>query len=599
MDAKRIAEIIAQLANEETAAQVSRDDLTAALAWIREQAQEYATSKPSQESVAALRELKASQDAVRGALAKLPEPMSEEDAARQHAEMLAELDGKHDPSRDHVQPDPEAAPVPDPVEDAPAEGENDGEGDGDKKTTRRKNTTRRGSRQLGELDPGDREGAEVANALEVLAKTFVQGNVPGHETGAPLSTSQALAKAFRDKANALNTPGAAGRHDVARIQFTYPEERVLDGSNEVANTEKIHAATSPQALVAAGGLCLPLEVRYDIETIGVTDRPIKGALSGFNVSRGGLQYRGPFDALAMPVDGTGGLGTWTQEQDDLVDPDAAPDPVLNPRKSCYIVDCPGLLEASIYSTYLCLEFPNMTARFDDQWVAATTESANVAWSRFAENQVLSRIAAGSKAVNGVHRLGAVRDILLNYDRFIAYYRNRHRLNDAVPLRTIMPQWVVNLLQSDLAMQMTNASPAELFAIARSSLENWFGTRGVNVTWHLDGLAGGTQNTITFDSQVYADLAAGATVPNYPASVDAILYREGDWLFLDGGTLDLGLVRDSTLNMRNRYQTFMETFEGVAFTGKESLRLKLPLVPSGAAAGTIDPRALDSGLPVAA
>jgi hypothetical protein len=137
----------------------------------------------------------------------------------------------------------------------------------------------------------------------------------------------------------------------------------------------------------------------------------------------------------------------------------------------------------------------------------------------------------------------------------------------------------------------------VFAISQATLESWFRTRNVNVTWHLDGLAGGTQSTVAFDSQNYADLAAGGTVPVYPASVDSILYREGDWLFLDGGTLDLGLVRDSTLNLRNRYQTFMETFEGVAFTGKESLRLKLPLVPSGASTGTIDPRAIDPTLPV--
>jgi hypothetical protein len=246
---------------------------------------------------------------------------------------------------------------------------------------------------------------------------------------------------------------------------------------------------------------------------------------------------------------------------------------------------------------MCLEFANMSARFDTEWVSATNDSAQVAWARFAENQLLSRLAAGSKAVNGIHQLGAVRDILLNYDRFIAYYRNRHRLNDMVPLRTIMPRFVIEMLMSDLAMQMSNASPGELFGIAKATLESWFRTRGVNVTWHLDGLNGGTQNTVVFPSQNYADLAAGGTVPAYPTSIDALLYREGDWLFLDGGTLDLGLVRDSNLNLRNRYQTFVETFEGVAFVGKESLRLRLPIVPSGASSGTIDPHAIDPTLPV--
>jgi hypothetical protein len=578
MDQKRIAEIIAQLAGDD-AANVPTEDIAAALAWIREQANEYATTTPSAESVTALRELVEQRKVLAAAHA---ERTAETDTAAEHAKALAELDGTHDPNRDDNQPDPEAAPVPDPGEDAPAENEEEGD------ETRKKPVRKSRARQLGDLNRED-QPSEPNTAGTVVAKTYVQGGVPGHEAGSELSTSQALAKAFVDKAKALNSPSASGRHDVARIEFTYPEERRLDGSNELANTEKIDGANSQRAITAAGGLCLPLEVRYDIETIGVTERPVRSALSGFQVERGGLQYRAPFDALSM----TSGLGVWTQADDQAV----VVEPPSGPRKTCFIVECPGVLEASIYSTYLCLEFANMTARFDTQWVSATTESAQVAWARFAENQLLSRLAAGSKAVQGVHQLGAVRDILLNYDRFIAYYRNRHRLSDAVPLRTIMPRWVIDLLRSDLAMQMTNASPAELFAIAQATLENWFGTRGVNVTWHLDGLNAGVQNGVSYPAQNYADLAAGAGVPAFPTAVDALLYREGDWLFLDGGTLDLGLVRDSQLNLRNRYQTFMETFEGVAFVGKECLRLQLPIVPSGASSGTIDPHAIDPTLPV--
>jgi hypothetical protein len=589
MDPQRIAEILAKLANEETAAQVSREDIEAALAAIKTQAQEYATRDASAESVDALTGLVEQRKTLRAALAKLPATtLTPEQMTQAQQDALAELDGTHDPERDHVQPDPEAAPVPPP--DKP-QGDDGDEGDDAKDDDKTKPRTRRPrARQLGDLGP-DQDKPEGARPLEVLGRVLVTGGVPGHVAGTQLTSAQDVAKAFRDKANALASTAAAGRHDVLRIEFSYPDERILDGSNEASNTAKMHAATSPQALTAAGGLCLPLEQRTEIETIGVTDRPVKAALAGFQVTRGGLQYRGPFDALAM----SSGMGIWTQADDIAVDPE---DPET-PRKTCFIADCPGLLEASIYSTYLCLEFPNMTARFDDQWVQATTESAQVAWARFAENQLLSRLAAGSKAVNGVHQVGACRDALLNYDRIIAYYRSRHRLNTEVPLRTIVPQFLINLLMSDLALQMTNASPAELFGISQGAIEQWFGTRGVNVTWHLDGLAAGTQNGVVFVNQFYADLAAGGTVPPYPTSIDSILYREGDWLFLDGGTLDLGLVRDSQLNARNRYQTFVETFEGVAFIGKESLRIKLPLAPSGASVGTIDPHAIDATLPAAA
>lgn len=568
MELERIAEIIAQLAA--TPAEVSDQDLADALASIRELATELAAAPVTADVVTGLEGLLAQRTAL---LTAQSARKVDADLGARHAEALAELEGTHDPARDHVQHDP--ATVPDPA--APAEPDASG---GDKPAT-----GKRRARDLADLGRDDAPTEVGAGVITTV--TRVQGSVPGMSPGQELSSPALLTKAFREKANALAGAAAAGRHDVARMEFTYPADRVLEGTNEAGNMAKINAARGPQALTAAGGgLCLPLEVRYDIETIGVVDRPVRAALSGFQVERGGLQYRAPFDALTMNA----GLGVWTQA-DDV----AAP---LVP-KTCFAVTCPGVLEASIYSTYLCLEFANMTARFDNEWVDATTQSSMVAWARFAENQLLSRLAAGSKIIRGVHLLGAVRDVLINFDRIAAYYRNRHRLNDAVALHMLAPRFLIDMLRTDMAMQMTNASPAELFAIAQGALEQWFATRNINVTWHLDGLVGATVSGITYPDQFYADLAAGAGVPAYPVAIDTLLWREGDWLFLDGGTLDLGLVRDSALNLRNRYQTFIETFEGVAFIGKECLRLILPIVPSGASSGTIDPHAIDTTLPDAA
>jgi len=585
---ERIAEIIAGLAGPDVTV-VTDQDIADALASIREQATELAAAPVTVDSVAGLETLVSQHktllaaQAARAATATL---------AERHAASLAELDGRHDPERDHIQHDPEAAPVPEPGAGAP-EGDRaderkpsgakakDDEGDEGKRRPTRK------PRELADLARDDTQ-PEPEFAGVVTAVTKVQGSVPGMSPGQELGSQENLIKAFREKANALSGTAAAGRHDVARMEFTYPPERVLEGTGEAANMAKIAAARQQGALTASsptpGGLCLPLEVRYDIQTIGVTDRPVKAALSAFQVERGGLQYRAPFDALVMSE----GMGVWTQV-DDVADP-------LVP-KTCLAVECPGVLEASIYSTYLCLEFSNMTARFDNEWVDATTQSSMVAWARFAENQLLSRLASGSKIILGTHQLGAVRDVLVNFDKIAAYYRNRHRLSTTQPLHMLAPQFLIDLLRADLAMQMTNASPAELFAISQATLESWFATRSINVSWHLDGLDGATVSGITYPNQWYATLVAGNSVPEFPVAIDTLLWVEGDWLFLDGGTLDLGLVRDSTLNLRNRYQTFVETFEGVAFIGKECLRLILPIIPSGAASGTIDPVAIDDTLPV--
>jgi hypothetical protein len=576
VDPKRIAEILGDLAN------ASEADIKAALSAVRERGIELAQNAPSKENVEALRGVKANAQQLAGALTERSQLAADQAAA------LAELDGVHDPSRDNIpQPDkdsqaavpsgadqgkpaePAAAPVGDGGEGGqPADGEQgNGEQSGQLAAKRRTSLAKLGT----DGSPEVPEAGQFVNA-----KTVVRGGVPGMEAGTKLDDATFLT-AFAAK---INASGGMGRQEVARTEFAYPAERTL-GTDPAQNTERIAAATSQEAIVAAGGLCLPPEVRYDIRVLGVTDRPVKSALNAFRTERGVIQYRAPFDALAM----TTGLGIWTQADDQaIVEPPADPD--TNVYKSCYVVDCPGVLEASIYSTYMCLEFPNMTARFDTEWVSATTQAAQIAWSRLAENQLLTQLNAGSKVLKGLGGvISAIADLLTTYDRVIAYYRNRHRLNSTVALRTIMPQWVINLLRTDLARRMTMASPADLFAIAQAQIEQWFTTRNVNVTWHLDGLNASTASGVSFAQQWYADSTAGAMVPSYPANVDALLFVEGDWLFLDGGTLDLGLVRDSQLNARNRYQTFVETFEGVLFEGKESLRFQMPLRPDGSAAGT--------------
>ena len=99
--------------------------------------------------------------------------------------------------------------------------------------------------------------------------------------------------------------------------------------------------------------------------------------------------------------------------------------------------------------------------------------------------------------------------------------------------------------------------------------------GVSVIWHLD--------TPTGDGQIFGAQGAGALL-TYPDTVKWWIYPEGSFLFLDGGTLDLGIVRDSTLNLTNDFQVFFETFEQMAWLGLESLAIASILCPNGATGG---------------
>lgn len=415
-------------------------------------------------------------------------------------------------------------------------------------------------------------------ASRIITTARVQGNIPGFEAGQQIDRAQ-LATALAERFNTLNRTSADGRYHVARIESQFPEERRLTKDSWAVNTQRIEAAAGTEALVAAGGLCAPLETDYAIANVGVTARPIRDALTRFGVERGGIQWRAPFDALAMSA----GLGVWTLEDDEAVgvveDPD---DP--DPTKSCFIVECPGLNEATIYSTYLCLEFPNITTRFDREWTDATNRAADVAHARFAENQLLQRLLAGSKHLTAAKAVSAVRDVLVNLDKTVAYYRSRHRLDTMVPLRMILPAWVKEMFRADLTRGF--AGDLDALAVADATITAWFRARGVNITFHLDGLAADATVTPNVPAQVYSNVTANSAIPGFIDRIDAVLFVEGEWLFLDGGILDLGLVRDSALNARNRYRQFMETFEGVAFKGVETLRLNMEVQPTGSTAGTI-------------
>lgn len=428
------------------------------------------------------------------------------------------------------------------------------------------------SAQRGGNKPPAKKSARVTTTARV------QGSIPGFEAGAEIDRGQ-LATALAERFNTLNNTSATGRFHVARIESTFPEERMLTADSWLTNTQRMEAVTGQEALVAAGGLCAPLETDYAIANVGVTARPIRDALTRFGVERGGIQWRAPFDALSM----SSGLGVWTLENDEAVGVVEDPD-VPDPSKSCFVVECPAVNEATIYSTYLCLEFPNITTRFDREWTDATNRAADVAHARFAENQLLQRLLAGSKHLTAAKAVSAVRDVLVNLDKTIAYYRSKHRLDSMVPLRMILPAWVKELFRADLTRGF--AGDLEALAVADATIQGWFRARGVNITFHLDGLAANNTVTPNVPAQVYANVTANSAIPGFIDRIDAVLFVEGEWLFLDGGILDLGLVRDSALNARNRYRQFMETFEGVAFKGVETLRLNMEVQPTGATAGTI-------------
>ena len=177
-------------------------------------------------------------------------------------------------------------------------------------------------------------------------------------------------------------------------------------------------------------------------------------------------------------------------------------------------------------------------------------------------------------------LGIDRSTRLYVTRTIApttEYRNRNRMAPTAPLMLLAPAWAKDTIREDLALQAAGDST---MAVADSEIEAWIAARSLRIGWYEDTPTTGT-------SQLYASQGAGAALP-WITTVRSFMFHPGAHLFIDGGTLDLGTeVRDSSLNQANNVQAFMEAFEGVAFTGLESLAIDSAICVSGQGAAPVD------------
>jgi hypothetical protein len=363
---------------------------------------------------------------------------------------------------------------------------------------------------------------------------------------------------------------------VASIRNDIPEERFLKFGDPIGNRTKIDEAISLDTITAAGGCCAPLETRYDLFGIGDTDRPVKASLAGFGADRGGIRFfEGPtLDSIGAAV------GFWTCADDAAVD---AADP--DTWKVCARVDCPDESESLVQAVTLCLTFGVMQSRVFPEMVTANNNLSLVAQARLSESALLAQIKAQSKAVTGgtvAAGLSFLRTLLVTVDRAAAYYRDRHRLAPTTPLRARFPVWMLAAIDADMVLQPpSTAQMADNFGMSQDEVLSFFRDRNINVTWTLD-----TPNPGTNGGGQYADIAGGGAIPGFPATMDWSLSIEGSFLFLDGGSLDLGIVRDSTLVRTNDYQTFAETFESAVRVGGEALWVTSPVEITGRFAGPL-------------
>jgi hypothetical protein len=406
--------------------------------------------------------------------------------------------------------------------------------------------------------PADRRPLSQASAAPVAITAGA--DIPGYTAGSSLEDMNVVAEAMSKRLHALRrvNGGDGEQHIVASITTQFPEERQLTTDIE-SNWAKIQNVVSPEAIVASGGHVAPFEVKYDIFGFGSTVRPVRDALPRFQADRGGIRYVTP----PVLTDYANAVGIWTAANDSAETPNPA-------AKTSLTVQAAQELTVATDAVTLQMQFGNLVTRAYPELVARHNELGLIQHAREAEQYLLGKIADESTAVTTSSLIGFGRDFLVQIGRAAAAYRSRHRLEADAPLRLIAPSWVKDAMQADLALSMPGDAT---LAVAGSEIDGYLASRGVVASYSLD-------------QDVFGAQSAGALL-EFADSFTWYLFSEGTFVFLDGGTLDLGIIRDSSLVGSNDYKMFVETFEGVAKVGIEGLVITSTIAVNGAAAALRD------------
>jgi hypothetical protein len=242
-------------------------------------------------------------------------------------------------------------------------------------------------------------------------------------------------------------------------------------------------------------------------------------------------------------------------------------------KACRDIECASWTDTFIGAISHCLEVGTLNARTWPEGVALELDNLMAGHAATAETRLLNRIKALSIKVNAVSPYNAIHGLIYAIVRAQASISNVLRSERDASYTALIPEWMTKLMVADLAAQ---SSMEERYAAA-SQVERYLSQLNVNVGWYKDSptaLGGLSQN--------FADEVDATDLDNFPLEAQIGLFLNGTFIHLDGGSLELGLVRDSTLNHLNNHELFGEIFENVARVGPDQATrwIDLDVCPNG-------------------
>lgn len=389
-----------------------------------------------------------------------------------------------------------------------------------------------------------------------------------------LNSSRPLDK---DGYNAFGMVGHEGdwrnapRYPVAQMKRSFAYE--LDAASKPEDAwEVMQAAANPQALLAAGGWCSPSEISYDFYNIvamdGAYDLPTTG------IRRGGMRW--PTSPSFGDLASSTGLWHWTETQDIA----AVTGTGQSGTKTCARVPCAAFNEARLEGEGICITAGNLTTDAWPEQIANFLRLVNATHFHRVNSFFLNNVIAGSTAVTLTQTNSSPStDILAAVEHQVWDLRTKYAMADTDVLEAVFPSWVLGLIRADISRRNGLDSADSAFSVTNQQIAAWFSQRYVRVQFVQDFDVRGA-------NQFGQSTALSAA---WPSTIRFLLYPAGTWLRGNGLNLDLGIVRDSTLNATNDYTAaWSEEFFLLAKIGHESRIVTLGAaanVPTGITGAT--------------
>lgn len=413
-------------------------------------------------------------------------------------------------------------------------------------------------RATASLADASRYAPRINTPKQQLAVTAAV-DIPGLARGTELNNISALSEAMHRRARSMTIARGDGpRQLVATVRNEF--EHTVDDRTKPSQVEELFRFLTSddrkEALLAAGGWCAPSEIRYDFFNVACEDGLID--LPTFGVSRGGVQFPvspslgdatfyGTFDNAGNPW-------LWTEADDTAA-------ATGSPTKPCIRVPCPTFDEERLECYGVCVTAGNLT---DDAYPEATQNFIRLMMTMHTKEinrRIISLMAAASSAcVTGgafAAAAPAYTQIYSGVELAAIDYREKYGMCETDILEVVLPRWIVGVLRADLARR---TGVEQTLSVTRAQLLRYFADRGIRVQLVADWQ---TRASGQFGAQT-------GSMSDWPASVNLMIYAAGTFLLGNGLTLDLGVVRDSTLNETNDHTAaWTEECKLLARVGHES------------------------------